>query len=358
MKKRVLSTIMILVLVLTALLSGCASEKEEAPAADEGKLKVAVIVNQKFGDNGPMDDLAGGVDKAASEFGVEVKKLESTDPANFEADIRAMAQEGYGLIITTFPYMTDATKIVAAEYPDTKFSGIFQFINMGDQKIANIWDTEFHGEGAFYLGGYMAGKLTKTNKIGIVIGGEEPSPNAEGNAFMRGALAANPNVSVESAYVGSYEDPAKAKEITAAMIAKGCDFVQTDSGASNAGVVEAAKEANILCAGEITDFYSTYPGFVGIIGIGFGQNGYDAIKAAVEGNFPGGEHGIMSIQNGGYFMDWASYERFAAENKDFGPDFAAAIAEAKALEAKIMDGSLEVPFDAEVPNWDRVKAGQ
>ena len=31
----------------------------------------------------------------------------------------------------------------------------------------------------------MAGLATKTNKIGLIIGGEEPSPNAEGNGFMQ-----------------------------------------------------------------------------------------------------------------------------------------------------------------------------
>ena len=36
----------------------------------------------------------------------------------------------------------------------------------------------------------------------------------------------------------------------------------------------------------------------------------------------------------------------------------AAIEEAKELEAQIIDGSLEVPFDTEVPSWKRIKAQQ
>ena len=105
-----------------------------------------------------------------------------------------MAEAGYNLIITTFPYMSEATVTVAKEYPDTMFCAIYQFINVGDASYANIWDTEYHNEGAFYVAGWLAGKATKTNTIGFQVGGEEPSPNAEGNAFMRGALAANPNV--------------------------------------------------------------------------------------------------------------------------------------------------------------------
>lgn len=352
MKKRVLSSLLILLMMVSLALTGCGGSPEESEES-EG-LKVAAIVNQKFGDNGPMDDLASGLDRAAADFNVEVKKLESSQES-FEEDIRAMSQAGYDLIITTFPYMTDATIKVSQDFPDTMYAGIFQFINLGDTSYANIWDTEFHGEGAFYLSGYMAGKATQTDRIGILIGGEEPSPNAEGNAFMMGAKEANPDITVDFAYVGSYEDPAKAKEFAKAMIAKGCDFIQNDAGASNAGSVEAAKEAGIMVAGEITDFYDSYDGFVGIIGIGFGNNAYAAIEALANGTYPGGEHGIMDLANGGYFMDWSSYERFANNNALYGEALKAAIDEAKALETQMMDGSFVVEFDTEVPNWERIK---
>lgn len=330
---------------------------ETAGESDAGdKLRVAVVVNQRFGDNGPMDDLAAGARRAEADFGIELKLLESSSAANFEEDVRAMAKEGYNLIGTTFPYMTDATKLVSSEYPDTKFAAIFQFVNLGDESYANIWDTEFHGEGAFYLGGYMLGMVTQTNKIGLIIGAEEPTPNAEGNAFMRGVHDANPDATVEFAFVGSYEDPAQAKEIANAMIANGCDIVQTDSGASNAGVVEACKDAGVLCAGEITDFYDQYDGFVGIIGIGFGETIYAAVEMLVEGSFTGGEHGIRDLNNGGYFMDWKSYERFAGSHETYGEAMKKAIEAGKAREEEIKSGSFIVEFDTEVPNWARISA--
>lgn len=75
---------------------------------------------------------------------------------------------------------------------------------------------------------------------------------------------------------------------------------QTDSGASNAGVVEACKEAGILCAGEISDYYDTYDGFYGIEGIGFGDT-VAAIEMLENGEYPGGEHGIRDLTNGGCF---------------------------------------------------------
>lgn len=357
MKKRVLSVLLAAALVMS-MTAGCGGGKDKSgEGADNGKkkYKVALVVNQKFGDKASMDDLAKGADQAAEDFGVEIKKLESAEASKYEEDVRAMADAGYDLIVTTYPYMTDATKLVSQEYPDTKFAAVFQTINQGDEKFKNVWDTEFHGEGAFYLGGFIAGKLTKSNHVGFIVGGEEPTPNAEGNGFMMGVLAANPEATVEFAYVGSYEDPAKAKEIASAMISQGCDVLQTDSGASNAGVVEACKDAGILCAGEITDYYDVYEGFYGIEGIGFGDTAYKAVEMLINDNFEGGTHGIRDLTNGGYFMDWDAFNRFADANEEYSEVMKAAIADAQKLEEQIKDGSLEIPFDTEVPSWDRVK---
>lgn len=351
--------------LVVGVLAACGGERGSkntgGPSAggERPDIKVALVINQRFGDKGPMDDLAAGADRAEKDFGVTVKRLESASAANYEADVRAMAQQGYNLIFTTFPYMEEATKIAAKEYPDTKFGAIFQNVNNASgEKYSNIWDTEFHGEAAFYIAGYVAGLNTKSNQVGIIIGGEEPSPNAEGNGFMRGALAANPNVTVTSAFVGSYEDPAKAKEIAGAMIDKGIDYIQNDAAASNAGVVEIAKEKDVLVAGELTDYYAQYKGFTGIVGIGFGDTLYKGVEAAVEGEFSGGQHGIRDLSNGGYFIDWDSYTRFANENADFGSAMKDAIEKAKKVEADLIAGTLKVEYDTQAPNWDRIKSAK
>lgn len=352
--KKFLSILLALTMLCTVLTSCGGSDSSTDDSSSDGEnaeepMKVALVVNQPFGDKGSMDDLAAGADRAAADFGVEVYKLES-DTATFEDDIRAMCQQGYDLIVTTFGYMQDATIAVSQEYPDTKFCAVYQTINDGDTKYPNVWDIEFHGEQAFYIAGYMAGLYTKSGTVGIQVGGEEPSPKAEANGFMEGVLASNPDASVDFAYAGGYGDPATAKEKALAMIANGCDFIQNDSGASNAGVVEAAMENGILTAGEITDYWDTYEGFMGIIGIGFGNVAYDAIEALVNGSYPGGEHSIYGLAEGGYYMDWESYERFAETN----PDFAEIIEAGKAVEEKINSGEITVDYNTDEPNWSTI----
>lgn len=366
--KYVVCVVLIALLLVSA---GCAKKTEvvnevsQQPASstaataavpEKKKPRVALIVNQRFGDKGPIDDMGVGADTAIKLYDVEIKRLESPEPAAYEEDVRAIAKEGYDLIITTFPAMSDATKSVAKDYPDTKFAAIYQFINIGGQeKKKNIWDTEYHGETAFYILGALSTKLTKSHKLGIVIGEESPTANAEGNGFMKGVKDNCADCTVDSAFVGSYEDPAKAKEIAKAMISKGIDVLQTDTGRSQLGIIEAAKEAGVLVSGDVADNYEMYKGgFFGFVGISFGQNVVEAVKQLVEGKFPGGEHGIMSVENKGYFVPYDALERFGSANSNYSQGMKEGIELAKTIEKNAASGSLKIEFDTNTPNWKRI----
>lgn len=361
MKKRFISILVLMCMILT-MVAGCGAEngKDEGGSEESSDgLRVVLIGNQRFGDNGPMDDMASGGERAAKDFGVEFKKIES-ESASFEEDIRAMSEEGYDLIITTFNYMSDATALVAAEFPDTKYAAIFQELNSeGDEKIENLWDAVFRGQTTFYVDGYMAGLATKTNQVGFIVGGEEPGPNAEGNGFMRGVRDANPDAEVQFSYA-SYEDSAKAKEVALAMIEKGCDIIQGDCAAPDAGIIEAAKESgkDVFVMSCIMDFSEDSDNFVGTIKMNYGQAVYDAIEALAEGEFPGGEQGIRDITNEGYYLAWDIYETFAerTDNAEYAESFKAAIEKGKEIEQQIKDGKLEIEFDPTAPDWNRIKA--
>lgn len=359
MKKRIISIFVLLCMVLA--MAGCKAGDGAKNTKSEKKdgLRVVLIGNQRFGDNGPMDDMASGGERAAEDFGVEFKKIES-ESASFEEDIRAMSEEGYDLVMTTFNYMSDATALVAEEFPDTKYAAIFQELNSeGDPVIENLWDAVFRGQTTFYVDGYMAGMATKTNKVGFIVGGEEPGPNAEANGFMRGVRDANPEAEVQFSYA-SYEDSAKAKEVALAMINKGCDIIQGDCAAPDAGIIEAAEESgkDVFVMSCIMDFSADSENFVGTIKMNYGQAVYDAIKALVEGNFPGGEQGVRDITNQGYYLEWELYDAFVSKTKntEYAERFRAAVEKGKEIEKQIKEGTLEIEFDPSVPDWNRIKA--
>ena len=360
MKKTI--ALLLLIMMLTAMALACAAPASE-PALDaqedpqsqpvsEETIRIALVVNQKFGDLGPCDQMLAGLEKARDDFGVEIKSLESDGVAAHEDDVRAMAREGYDLIITTFPNMTQATVTVAEEYPDTSFGCVYQFVNNDETSIPNVYDAQFEGQEAMYILGAMAAKLTKSNKVGMICGAEEPSPNADGNAFMSAVSAYNPDCEVRFAYVGDYEDVAKAKEIAMAMIAAGCDIIQTDAGKCQVGIMEAAKDAGILVCGDTSDYSENYPeGVYGYFGGDFTNCVYLMIKDYVEGNFQGGATGIMNLANGCFFLTPEMFENFKSLRPDYAELMDAAIELHDELYAQVLSGELKVPFNTDTPNW-------
>jgi basic membrane protein A len=267
-----------------------------------------------------------------------------------------MAEAGYDLIITSFPPMSEATKVVAQEFPDTKFGAVYQFINEGEDKLPNVNSVEFKGNGAMFVEGYVAGLLTETNKLGFIIGGEEPGTNGEANGWMLGIATSNPNAAVEYANANSFEDTAKGKELASAMASNDVDLVHVIGSKIGTGVIEGAADAGIMADSDVNDYYEQYNGMVGYVGMGFDTVTYDIVKDATENNFKGGTHGIADITNGGYFMGWDAYERYANENADVKDKVLNAIEKGKEIEAKIISGEQEIPFDPDAPDFERAKA--
>jgi basic membrane protein A len=317
--------------------------------AQDAPKKVMLIGNQRFGDQGPMDAFSAGLDKCAADFGFEISKLESIDPAGYEDDIRAVASEGYDLILTTFPPMTPAQVTVAKEFPDQKFRAIYQFINLeGDAEILpNVSSTEYQGQTVGYVLGVIAASLSKSGKLGVVAGSDDPTVNSIANAWGQGARSVHPDVSV----AGSYEDPAKGKEIGLAMASRGVDVIATQAARTQLGVIEAAKEQGILVQGDVANNFELYPeGFVGYNALDFGSDVYLACKELAEDAFSGGTHTILDLATGTFFVPWDVIDAWAAVQTFTDADTAAAaIAAGKAAEAAILDGSLVVENNMTFP---------
>lgn len=357
--KRVVSTLLVVMLLLSLVACGGSNTSTAEPsvnAGEENDYKIVLISPQKSGDMGPVDAMFAGAARAEEDFGVTVKTMEVIDAASYEDEIRAMAKEGYDLIMTVFSPMAEATKAVAKDYPDTNFAAIFQNINVDGETYPNIWDTEYRGEEGTFVTGVIAATISETGVLGYISGDQSAGVCEAASGFMQGALYANPDIDVKFMSVESYEDPAKAKEIANAMIAAGVDTFQTDAGSSQIGVIEAANEAGVYVSGDVADNSDICPnGFYSYLGIDFGENVYLAVKQLVEGNYPGGEHGYMNIVSGTYFIDTTLLDTLAENVPEKAALFNEAKAAAEAAIAGIKDGSISVVHDIELPDLERVK---
>ena len=219
---------------------------------DEGgadTVRFAVIFGVGgLGDQGYNDEVNEGCQMAVEQLGVEYDYSEPTDISDFETMLRGYADDGiYDTIMVISSEMVDALTMVAADYPDQKFTCIDSSVE-GFDNIHCL--TASHPEQHF-LSGVLAGLATQDdrfalsnadNTLGFCIAMDTPTSNAQAAGFLAGAKYINPDVEILTSYIGGYNDPSTAKELATTMYERGADIVSTNSGSSALGVFNAAEE--------------------------------------------------------------------------------------------------------------------
>jgi basic membrane protein A and related proteins len=212
----------------TAAAAAAASAATPAKAAP---LKIAFAYVGPVGDGGwtfAHDNARKAVEK---EFGDKVQTIgieKVAESADAERVFRDLAGQGNTLIFgTTFGYMEPMLKI-AAELPNVKFEHATGFKTAPNMRT---YDSRTY-EGA-YMAGVIAGKMTKSNTLGVV--GSIPIPEVirNINSFTLGAQSVNPKVKTKVVWVSEWFNPPKETEAAQSLINQGADvlFQNTDSSA-------------------------------------------------------------------------------------------------------------------------------
>jgi len=240
LRNRRVWTTMAVVLIVAMLLSSCAPKPTPTPtpqpkptaappttvpptAAPPEKLKVAFVYVAPIGDMGWTYAHDQGRLMVEQKFGdkVETAYIENVpEGPDAERVIRDFAQKGYDLIITTSFGFMDPTATVAAEFPKT------WFVHISGYKTADNLSTVFGKiEEPRYVSGLVAGKMTKSNKLGYVAAFPIPEVIRGINAFTLGVRKANPNATVTVVWTSTWFDPVKEKEAAEALLDQGCDVI-------------------------------------------------------------------------------------------------------------------------------------
>lgn len=214
-----------------------------APARAQEPLKVAFVYVGPVGDAGWTYAHDQGRLEMEKNLGAKVKTtyVESVpEGADSERVIRKLAADGNKLIFTTsFGYMNPTEKVAKA-FPNVMFqhaTGFKTSKNMG------MYESRMF-EGA-YLNGLVAGKMTKTNTLGVVASFPIPEVIRNINAFTLGAQSVNPAIKTKVVWVNSWYDPAKERQAAETLIAQGVDVLNqnTDSPATLQVAQEKGKYA-------------------------------------------------------------------------------------------------------------------
>ena len=302
---------------------------------------VALVVNQRAGDLGPIDDLVRGLEMVAADFGADTTFIEATDPSTFETTLRNLANQGTDIVAVTFPPMQDAVVAVAPDFPDTRWIHVFGF----EGGLDNLVSVGFDYYKGTYLAGILAGALNTTGKVGFVGGVSIPPLNADYNAFVAAAQGENPDISGEAAFADSFEDPAKGRELGAALYDGGVDIIMTDAAATDLGVIQAAEEKGGYVIGGSLNYFES-PAVIGSVLLFWADVLHAQVEHALGDDYTPGYIGAGVAEGG---VDLVINPAFLAD----GPaamveTIEATLDEIDEARSQIKDGSLEVPFDPEL----------
>ncbi len=335
------------VLVAALALSACAGSNPD-PAGSAAAQRVLLVSNQPLdpGTSGG-EIVADGLDVCADE-GWDVESVVVSDVNQYESTLRTAVKNGFDVIATTFPPMSDATVAVADDSPDTDFVAIYQFTNTesGDTHD-NIASSSFSYEQTGYLWGVAAALLSENGKVGVVNGMAEPGSNTVINGLIQGAASIKPDVEVTVSYTNSYTDPAKGSENAAALINDGNDVIVAMADQSNIGVIDAAKDSGVALIGDTATRIPSYPeGIVATQPLTFGE----PLANACRGDFPGGEHVVYPLGAKGATQILAEVAAWVeASGSPVGPDVEEAV---NAAWAAIDAGEVTVVADPSEPGTE------
>ena len=318
--------------------------------AQDDPLRVVSVVNGTLGDKSFFDSAQRGMDAIADEYDIEIDTVElGIDPANWEPGLLdVMADtDSYDILIAGTFQMIDFLAANAHSYPDKLFMFYdapmpYDNPDVCVEGCSNVYSMTYaQNEGSFLAGVYAAAMsqsgidgMNDAPIIGAVGGQQIPVIDDFIVGYEQGACLVNPESQNIVQYAGSWNDPARGKEIALAMYEQDADIVFQVAGGTGVGVFEAAHEQGHFALGvdsdQATIVAETDPDQAERILTSMMKNVDNSIFRAVtlhlEGELPYGSAESLGIPEGGVGL--AKNEFYDASTPDDIKDMVAAAEEA------------------------------
>lgn len=365
MKSKILS-VLLCVSMVAAMLVGCGSKTEEAPAADaateapaeeaeapaEDAQATASEANDEGGyelalvtDLGTIDDKSfnqgawEGMKKYAEENGISYKYYQPQEGTtdSYVETIGLAIEGGAKLVVCPGFLFEEPVYIVQDQYPEVSFILLDGEPHDADYNYAtkeNVMPILFQEDQAGYLAGYAAVKDGNT-KLGFMGGMAVPAVIRYGYGFVQGADAAAEEMGVDVEvmynYTGAFAATPEAQAMAASWYQNGTEVVFGCGGAVGNSVMAAAEEAGAKVIGVDVDQSSESETVVTSAMKQLSVSVYDGVKAFYDGSFPGGSTSVFTAANDGVGlpMDTSKFDTFAQADYD-------------ALYAKLSSGEIEI----------------
>ena len=187
-----------------------------------------------------------------------------------DQNVQALADAGMNLVIGVGFAFSPGINTIAPDYPDVDFMIVDGFATCGTacgltndaEAIPNVADYTFKEQEGSFLVGAAAVLKCQCKTIGF-LGGQQGTGLIEKfeAGYEAGAHQIDPDVEILVEYIGdsteAFNDPVKGEELSTKMYDQGAEIIYHASGASGAGLFNAAVEAQKLAIGVDSDQYLT-----------------------------------------------------------------------------------------------------
>jgi basic membrane protein A len=283
--------------------SGAAASSSTSSSTSASNFKVGLVT-----DIGGLNDRSFnhlsfvGLTRAEQQLGIKGRVLTSSSGADYLPNLTTLAHQGYNLVISVGFLMADATDSVAKQFPSVKFAMVDSDATAEAGKPKNIEGLLFEEQQPGYLAGYLAGLYAKEHGYKVVssVGGQKIPPVDHYIAgYQAGAKAADPGITTLNGYSQDFTDQTKCKEVALNQIAQGSKVVFQVAGGCGLGALSAAQQHGLQGIGVDAD-----QGYLGSYILTSAEKKvdvavFDAIQAAMKGQFQPGANVTYNATNGG-----------------------------------------------------------
>ncbi|MBV6626262.1 MAG: BMP family protein [Rivularia sp. (in: Bacteria)] len=232
------------------LLKACSNNQTSTSTVEDAgeAFKVAIALPGAITDKTWNQSGYEGVQLVREKFGAETAFLEQIPQSEQTEALTDFARKKYDVIFAHGGQFDAAIQQVAPRFPDSFFIAVNGAVT-GD----NIAALRINHQQASYLCGIVAASMTKSNQIAYIAGQKFAATEEELKGLELGAKSVNPNIKITSTFTGDWNDAAKAKEATLALISTGADVIFQWLDNASAAVLQTAADKGVYAFGNTKD---------------------------------------------------------------------------------------------------------
>ncbi len=270
-------------------------------------------------------------------FKTITQRPDNNDVKSIEKAFQKLVNQKVDLIVCSGYQFTEPGKKFAKLYPKIMFI-------MNDagpiHDILNVSTPNFAQHEGSFLVGALAGKLTKTGKVGFVGGVEIPPLKAFLVGYKEGVRYSDAKVEVKHVFItkgpdySGFVSPEKGRSIAEKMYKEDVDIIYNVASLSGNGIIHVAKQQKKFVIGVDYDQDAMAKGYVLTSMVKrLDRSTYAEVKNFLDGNFQPGSK-IYGLKEGGISLTKMKYTQhlISADVQEY----------LKIIQSKIISGEIKI----------------